>query len=178
MRPFLLPAVLILVAFSNVHATEALLFNGGGYTIEILIGTRMTQLLPKFSLRLLEPQTGLVFPATFFGLKSSTSKSAFWSCTSQIKTTQICQVRFPFLSKRTGLSSLLVANKLRAHSIGPCDASAGRRIEFEKRRQPLRCAMARRDKISHFPMRVIRLAPRARVEDPCETHWRHKGQFG
>jgi hypothetical protein len=38
MRPFLLPAALILVASLNVHATEALLFNGGGYTIEILIG--------------------------------------------------------------------------------------------------------------------------------------------
>ena len=38
MRPFLLPVALILVASSNVHATEALLFNGGGYTIEILIG--------------------------------------------------------------------------------------------------------------------------------------------
>jgi hypothetical protein len=38
MRPFLLSAALILVASSNVHATEALLFSGGGYTIEILIG--------------------------------------------------------------------------------------------------------------------------------------------
>jgi hypothetical protein len=38
MRPFLLAAALILVASSNVHATEALLFNGGGYTIQILIG--------------------------------------------------------------------------------------------------------------------------------------------
>jgi len=31
-------AALILVASSNVHATEALLFDGGGYTIEVLIG--------------------------------------------------------------------------------------------------------------------------------------------
>jgi|SRR4029453_1919719 hypothetical protein len=38
MRPSLLSAALILVASSNVHATEALVFNGGGYTIEILIG--------------------------------------------------------------------------------------------------------------------------------------------
>jgi hypothetical protein len=38
MKPFLFSAVLILVACSNVYATEALLFNGGGYTIEILIG--------------------------------------------------------------------------------------------------------------------------------------------
>jgi hypothetical protein len=38
MRSFLFSAALILVAFSNAHATEALSFNGGGYAIEILIG--------------------------------------------------------------------------------------------------------------------------------------------
>lgn len=38
MRSLLLLAALILVASSNVHATEALLFNGGGYNIQILIG--------------------------------------------------------------------------------------------------------------------------------------------
>jgi hypothetical protein len=38
MRRFLFSAALILVASSNVHATEALFFSGGGYTIEILIG--------------------------------------------------------------------------------------------------------------------------------------------
>ena len=38
MKMFLCSAALVLVASSNVHATEALLFNGGGYTIEILIG--------------------------------------------------------------------------------------------------------------------------------------------
>ena len=38
MRPILFSAALILVACSNVHATEALFFNGGGYTIEVLIG--------------------------------------------------------------------------------------------------------------------------------------------
>ena len=38
MRPFLFSAALVLVASSNVHATEALLFNGGGYSIEVLIG--------------------------------------------------------------------------------------------------------------------------------------------
>ena|SRR5215211_932863 len=38
MRPFLFSAALILSASSNVHATEALLFGGGGYSIDILIG--------------------------------------------------------------------------------------------------------------------------------------------
>jgi len=38
MKLFLFSAVLALVASSNVHATEALFFNGGGYTIELLIG--------------------------------------------------------------------------------------------------------------------------------------------
>ena len=35
---FLFSAALVLVASSNAHATEALFFNGGGYTIEVLIG--------------------------------------------------------------------------------------------------------------------------------------------
>jgi hypothetical protein len=38
MKPILLAAALIFVASSNLHATEALLFNGGGYNIQILIG--------------------------------------------------------------------------------------------------------------------------------------------
>ena len=38
MKMFLFSAALILIALSNVHATEALIFDGGGYTIEILIG--------------------------------------------------------------------------------------------------------------------------------------------
>jgi len=38
MRPILLSAVLIFVASSNLHATEALIFDGGGYHIQILIG--------------------------------------------------------------------------------------------------------------------------------------------
>jgi hypothetical protein len=38
MRPLLFSAALTLVASSNVHATEALLFDGGGYNIEVLIG--------------------------------------------------------------------------------------------------------------------------------------------
>ena len=38
MRPFLFSAALLLVAASNVRATEALIFDGGGYSIYILIG--------------------------------------------------------------------------------------------------------------------------------------------
>jgi hypothetical protein len=38
MRPLLFSAALILVASSSLHATEALLFDGGGYNIEVLIG--------------------------------------------------------------------------------------------------------------------------------------------
>lgn len=38
MRPILFSAALILIASSNVHATEALFFNGGGYTVEVLVG--------------------------------------------------------------------------------------------------------------------------------------------
>ena len=38
MRPIFFSAVLTFIASSNVHATEALFFSGGGYTIEILIG--------------------------------------------------------------------------------------------------------------------------------------------
>jgi hypothetical protein len=38
MRQILLAAALTFVASSNLHATEALLFDGGGYNIQILIG--------------------------------------------------------------------------------------------------------------------------------------------
>jgi hypothetical protein len=38
MRPILLAAALIFVASSNLPATEALIFDGGGYNIQILIG--------------------------------------------------------------------------------------------------------------------------------------------
>ena len=38
MKMFLFSAALVLVASSNAHATEALFFDGGGYTIEVLIG--------------------------------------------------------------------------------------------------------------------------------------------
>jgi len=38
MKMFLFSAALILVASSSARATEALFFDGGGYTIEVLIG--------------------------------------------------------------------------------------------------------------------------------------------
>lgn len=38
MKMFLFFAALVLVASSNARATEALFFDGGGYSIEILIG--------------------------------------------------------------------------------------------------------------------------------------------
>lgn len=38
MRTFLSSAALIVIAASNVHATESLFFSGGEYTIQILIG--------------------------------------------------------------------------------------------------------------------------------------------
>jgi|SRR5215469_2745811 len=38
MRSFLFSAALIVIASSSVHATEALIFNGGGYNIQIMVG--------------------------------------------------------------------------------------------------------------------------------------------
>ena len=38
MKSFLFSAALIVIASSNVHATESLFFNGGDYTIQILVG--------------------------------------------------------------------------------------------------------------------------------------------
>ena len=38
MKMLLFSAALVLVVASNAHATEALFFNGGGYTVEVLIG--------------------------------------------------------------------------------------------------------------------------------------------
>jgi len=39
MKMFLFSVALIFIASSNVRATEALFFNGGGYTVELLIGS-------------------------------------------------------------------------------------------------------------------------------------------
>lgn len=38
MRHFLSSAALLLFASSSLHATEALLFNGGGYNMQIMVG--------------------------------------------------------------------------------------------------------------------------------------------
>ncbi|MGE5214337.1 MAG: hypothetical protein ACM3NN_11675 [Nitrospirota bacterium] len=38
MRRFLFSAALLLFACSSLHATEALLFNGGGYNMQIMVG--------------------------------------------------------------------------------------------------------------------------------------------
>ena len=38
MKTSLVSAALIVIAASTVHATESLFFNGGGYTIQILVG--------------------------------------------------------------------------------------------------------------------------------------------
>ena len=58
MRPFLFSAALVLVASSNVHATEALLFNGGGYSIEVLIGFLDDPVIAQIHLTSPEPKTG------------------------------------------------------------------------------------------------------------------------
>ena len=39
MRPFLFAVALFLVAVAKVHATEALIFEGGGYNIQTLVGS-------------------------------------------------------------------------------------------------------------------------------------------
>ena len=38
MRRFLFSAALLLLAFSSLQATEALLFDGGGYNMQIMVG--------------------------------------------------------------------------------------------------------------------------------------------
>src|SRR5215467_7494290 len=38
MKRFLFFAALLILASSSVHATEALLFNGGGYNMQIMVG--------------------------------------------------------------------------------------------------------------------------------------------
>jgi len=38
MKGFLFSAAVLLFASLNLHATEALLFNGGGYNMQIMVG--------------------------------------------------------------------------------------------------------------------------------------------
>ena len=70
-------AALILVASSNVHATEAIFFNGGGYTIEILVGMAPDSVIASVRFSPPGAKDWLAFPASFFILKSSTWKREF-----------------------------------------------------------------------------------------------------
>lgn len=72
-KMFLFSAALLLVASSNVHATEALFFNGGGYTIEVLVGFLEDPVIAQVHFTPLKaPKPRLPFPRGFFMLKRST----------------------------------------------------------------------------------------------------------
>ena len=86
----------------------------------------MSQALPKFTLRLLEPKTGLAFPASFLisHIEKFDMKKHILTMHFSNKNNLDLPGSFPFLSSRPGLSSLLAAKKLRVNSIGTYDVTA------------------------------------------------------
>jgi hypothetical protein len=62
MKMFLFSAALVLVASSNARATEALIFDGGGYTIEILVGQLDDPVIAQVRFRPPEAKNSVLIP--------------------------------------------------------------------------------------------------------------------
>ena len=69
MKMFLFSAALVLVASSNGHATEALLFNGGGYFIDILIGMTPDPVIALSSLYASRSEDWVSLPRKFLHIE-------------------------------------------------------------------------------------------------------------
>jgi hypothetical protein len=122
MRRFLLSAALILIASSTVHATESLFFNGGGYTIQILVGYVDDPVVAQVLFTPPGAKDWVVLPREILQVEKFDMEKRVLTMHFSNKNKPICRVRFPFLSKGPGLSSLLAAKKLRVNSIGIFDA--------------------------------------------------------
>jgi hypothetical protein len=109
MRPILLSVVLIFVASSNLHATEALIFDGGGYNIQILIGFTDEPVVGQLHFTSPGAKDWVVVPSEQLQVEKFDMKERILRMRFSNQTIRICPLRFPFLSKGTGPSSLLRA---------------------------------------------------------------------
>ena len=124
MKPFLFSAALILVASSNVHATEALIFDAGRYNIQILIGMMDEPGVAQVHFTPPGAKDWVSIPRELLHIKKFDMKKHILTMHFSNKNNLDLPGSFPFLSSRPGLSSLLAAKKLRVNSIGPYDVTA------------------------------------------------------
>src|SRR5262249_8231803 len=122
MRSFLFSAALIVIASSSAHATEALIFNGSGYNIQIMVGYEDDPVVAQV---LFTPPGGkdwIVLPTEGLQIEKFDIEKTILTMRLQTKKHPDLPGSFSFLSKTPRLSSPLAAKKLRVNSIGRFDA--------------------------------------------------------
>jgi hypothetical protein len=124
MKMFLFSAALVLVASSNVHATEALLFDGGGYTIEVLIGYLDDPVVAQVRFTSPEAKDSVIIPQKLLHVEKFDMKKRILTMHFSNKNDPDLPASFSLYASKTGPSSLLAAKKLRANSIGTFNATA------------------------------------------------------
>jgi len=125
MKSFLFSAALIVIASSNVHATESLFFNGGDYTIQILVGYTDNPVIAQVNFTPPGAKEWVTLPREALQIEKFDMKKEILTMHFSNKTSRICRLRFLFLSKRPRLSSRLTAKKLRVTSIGISSVAPG-----------------------------------------------------
>ena len=123
MKMFLFPAALIVVASSNVHATEALLFSGGGYTIDILIGFSDDPVIAQVRFTPPGAKNWVILPRDLLRVEKFDMKERILTMHFSNKNNPDLPASFSFSANRPGPSSPFAAKKLRAISIGTFDAT-------------------------------------------------------
>jgi hypothetical protein len=123
MKMCLCSAALVLVASSNVHATEALLFKCGGYNIEVLIGYLDDPVIAQVHFTPPGAKDWVSLPRELLHVEKFDMKKRILIMHFSNKNDPHLPLRFPFLPTRPGPSSLLAAKKPRANSIGTFNAT-------------------------------------------------------
>ena len=118
MKMFLFSAAPVLVASSNGHATEALLFNGGGYSIDILIGMAPDPVIA--SVRFTPPgaKDWVSLPRELLHIEKFDMEKRILIMHFSNKNNPDLAASFSLSASKTRPSSLLAAKKSRANSIG------------------------------------------------------------
>jgi len=127
MRRFLCSAALILIASSTVHATEALFFNGGGYTIQILVGYVDDPVVAQVFFTPPGAKDWIVLPREVLQVEKFDMEKRILTMHFSNKNKLDLPSSFSLSVKGTRASSLLAAKKLRVNSIGIFDAVLGTR---------------------------------------------------
>jgi hypothetical protein len=112
MRPFLFSAALILIASSNVYATEALFFDGGGYSVDILIGMAPDPVIASVRFTPQGTKDRVSLPRELLHVEKFDMEKRISTMHFSNKNNPDLPASFSLSVKRPGLSSLLAAKKL------------------------------------------------------------------